>query len=473
MNARFNDVLLAGGVARRQSLLVGLLGSVALGLTLIALPLGFWSVVGLPFALLPFGVVLKSAAESASGERRMIQKLAGAESQVGKAVSRLDEANGQLLRVEQQIDEAEARLSLIPEMERRLDVELRTLKRDVHALKKESGATKVRSVESVAELARVEARLARIKESLSSRLERTSETADGRHREVSRRIDREREERHRATAARDSTGRWPNRILLQMTINRTGSTRLFDVLRCHSDVYVEPLDFIWRSLGLAGRRYPVGLSDGKEKSTSIVSQGSIGVGIRSMRAPIAGMPDPATGHVAVEKAHPQFFDFDVERFVDAIDAVSSEHSVEIDIVYQIRNPLDVMWSMAEYKQRDPTWHGQLTIEGIPALVRGEFEALQFLLRAKPGLVIDYEDVNESSPVMMELARLVSRASSEADCHRWLQSAFAATSRSGIVATDFVGQRQDRVADGPENMWRPYVDDLVICEAIYRRLVDFR
>lgn len=291
-----------------------------------------------------------------------------------------------------------------------------------------------------------------------------------RHAANARRLERERRSRHVAFAARDSSQEMPNRLLLQMTINRTGSTRLFDILRCHPDVYLEPLDFIWGALGLKGRRYPVGLSDLPGASTSIVTQDEIGVAIRSMTARHAGCADDSHGAIAVEKAHPQFFDFNNEQFLERLGYIEQHHGVAVDLLYQIRRPLDVMWSMAEYKLRDPSWTGALTIDAIPEFIARGYQSLEALSVARSGIVVDYEDVEPHSRKMLDLGLHLNPAMEETEVENWLAGAFEATSRSHVETTAFVGEHARRVPEGPDGVWRHSAALLLECERAYEQVL---
>ena len=131
-------------------------------------------------------------------------------------------------------------------------------------------------------------------------------------------LDIERQRRLAELAVRRSSDQVPPRVVVQMTLARSGSTRLFDMLRCHPDVFMEPSDRIWSELGLRGRRYPVGLSDLPGAATPIVASPNSGSLIRSMRQDDAAVADPPTGMIAVEKAHPSFYDFETDVFVAAL-----------------------------------------------------------------------------------------------------------------------------------------------------------
>ena len=490
MAVRFSALLRDGGAVRRRVVLVGLMASLAVGLVVMIVPIGGWRIVGVLLVLVPLAVVLKGLVETLLELPSLAKRHDATQSRFG---ARLDDASARFDDASARFDDLDERIATFVRHSRRSSEETNArlddvlslaitaqqdqaglndrLRSDIQSLDNASAEARERADRVVAEIERIEARTDRLKESMLLRLDEAKTTSEGRHRDTSRRIERERRSRHLATAARDSGGRWPERVLLQMTINRTGSTRLFDILRSHSDVYVEPLDFIWTALGLDGRRYPVGLSDPPGAAISIVSQGEIGVGIRSMRPPMPGMADEPSGSIALEKAHPQFFDFDVAAFDASLDEISRAHSLSVDVVYQIRPPLDIMWSMAEYKRRDPTWHGDLTVDGVPELVRAEYEALASLAQLRPGLVVDYSRISKDDEVMLELSRLVAPDSTTEERESWLETSFASTERTAIQGTAFVGEHEERTPAGPDGVWVRHEEHLAACSAIYERLVD--
>ena len=266
-------------------------------------------------------------------------------------------------------------------------------------------------------------------------------------------LNTERQRRHAEVAVLRSSDQVPRRVVLLMTLARSGSTRLFDMLRCHDDVFMEPSNRIWSGLGLGGRRYPIGLSNLPGASTPIVAFPNSGSLIRSMRSDDPTRVDPSSGAIAVEKAHPSFFDFDTDAFLIALGEFESRHECSLDLVYQVRNPLDVMWSMAEYKQRSPDWHGTLTVPEIPDLVRRNLTALCALIESRDGIAIDYSDIRAESSKLYQLAELLAPAATSEIHRNWIATALARTEREKLPAKNiFIGDRSTRSRLGPENCW---------------------
>ena len=112
-----------------------------------------------------------------------------------------------------------------------------------------------------------------------------------------------------------------------------------------------------------------------------------------------------------------------------------------------------MWSMAEYKQRAPDWHGALTVAEIPDLVHRNLAALIALIERRDGLVIDYSQIRSGSPRLHRLAGLLAPTES-ADAHEdWIANSLARTERRQLTAeTTFVGEHASRSAIGPDGCW---------------------
>ena len=289
------------------------------------------------------------------------------------------------------------------------------------------------------------------------------------HSQTNRRIDRERSSRLRSFAARDSLGRFPEVLLLQVTLWRTASTRLFDMLRTHPAVYVEPLPFIWDALQLSGNRYPAGLANQQRAGTAIVNQGAAGVAIPSLTASFDAMPDAAHGRVAVEKAHPHFFGFDSELFSRRLSRLEDQHQLQVVVIYQTRAPLDVMWSMAEYKQRDPTWQGSLEIADIPDLVARSYSSLNLLASLRPGAFVDFDEMSQDRSRLSQLARLIDPTMTDAENDKWAEQALSLTDRKKLESTAFVGPHGERVRTGPDNVWASCIATIDQADSQYRAM----
>ena len=280
--------------------------------------------------------------------------------------------------------------------------------------------------------------------------------------ETSSRLSRERAERILADAAASSGG--GRDVLVLVTVQRTGSTLLFDRIRRHPAVEVEGCADTWRALRQHGRRYPQAFCDVDARGQAIEVQDGIG-------AMIPGRP--ATGEPSwfVEKTHPEFFDFEASRLVAGIESLV-EAGRRVEIVLGVRDPIETMWSMSLYQRRDPSWYGWLDPAGIPEFVASSLETLAAVAAAHPCRVMDYAGPESQRAILRSLAiDLFGDASTDADI--WLDTVEAETVGSARVSKEgsgFIGAPTTaRDPAGPEGIWSDVGADIERAAAAYDRL----
>lgn len=283
-------------------------------------------------------------------------------------------------------------------------------------------------------------------------------------------VAKERRSRALDSARQRSSGNMPERLLLQMTVPRTASTLLFELLRAHPSVYVEPLAFIWTALFGFGRRYPTDLSDiaGASVPLEVVPGG--GCYVRSMQPLDFRQLDPATGPIALEEAHPEFFAFDVDGFRRNIDYLAEKHGVEVQFVYQIRQPLEVMWSFAEYKARSPKWKANVPAHDIPIHIAKHYDSLAKLQVTHPGVVIDFEEIKPESDALRDLARILTPDVSNAVIDEWLARGFERADLKVAHQAGFVAERDaQRGPSGPGGAWLRHQDVIQAANTTYAQI----
>jgi hypothetical protein len=191
----------------------------------------------------------------------------------------------------------------------------------------------------------------------------------------------------------------PPYVLILITIPRSGSTWLFDSLRSHPAIYILPSGVIYTRLGLRGRRYPLDLSNGplasvkievrpdsknKNKKWSKVPQFSIKNGNKYV-------PEEALKNsYAIEKCHPHFFDYDVSKFIGAINTL--EKKVNFQIIYQVRDPEASLVSFFRYQRRNPSWYPNRSAEEVLIHLRRSYDAILEMASNRHGLIVDYGDI---------------------------------------------------------------------------------
>lgn len=185
----------------------------------------------------------------------------------------------------------------------------------------------------------------------------------------------------------------PDAFLLLVTLPRSGSTWLYDSLRCHPLIFVQPTALVWDILDLTGRRYPRGLSNDPFAQARIEVRNGIWDFIPHFGISYDDnilMENSLSQRFAIEKLHPHFFKQQVGKFLRAIESLGNYG--EVRLVYQIRDPLETMLSFMSYKDRDPGWNSQLSSNEVPGYLSGLYSTLHELSVKKVGPIVDYDDL---------------------------------------------------------------------------------
>ena len=264
------------------------------------------------------------------------------------------------------------------------------------------------------------------------------------------------------------------RILLLFTIHRSGSTWLFDMLRTHPAVRIEPTARVWTELGIDGWRYPGAFHD--IDGAMIPLEVTPGLGAAIPAFPRALIPDirqvDDADRWALEKAHPQFVDFNANQLAARIRDLR-ERGVDVEVVYGVRNPLHSMWSMAEFKIRDPNWYRNLQVEEVPQFIAKSLETLAEVHALVGGTVVEYENLPNGA-VMNRLCQRFDASWGDAAVKAWLAHAVSVTERSKRQQrTDsaFLGKRgRSRDPAGPERAWLTCAADIEMANETHRRLL---
>ena len=261
------------------------------------------------------------------------------------------------------------------------------------------------------------------------------------------------------------------RLLLLFAIRRSGSTWLFDLLRTHPAVRLEPTVRIWTRLGMKGGRYPDAFHHAEGASLPLEIAPGFGAAIPAFpRADVPSIDDAECW--ALEKAHPEFVGFAANGLVARIRNLR-ESGVEVEVVYCVRNPIDSMWSMAELKARNPNWYRALPVEQVPRHIAKSLGVLVDLNDLIGGSVIEYEALPHGM-AMKRLGRMLDPSWGDAEVEAWLSHAASVTDRSNRrqgPGAGFFGERdRTRSPDGPDQAWLACEADVETANAAHRRLV---
>jgi hypothetical protein len=287
---------------------------------------------------------------------------------------------------------------------------------------------------------------------------------DTTRRRIQREVARERSQRISGVARALTSGRRPDKLLLIIATHRAGSTLLLDLIRSIEGVGMWPSAEWWDRLGLEGRRYPGDLSDDADGTRELEVQPGQGSLVPELRDRYASAP------IAVEKLHPEFFGYDHAAFAARL--VDMRRELPTEVVYLARRPLDAMWSMAEYKSRNPDWYAHLDVTQVPELIRRSLRTMLDLSETSPGVVFDYEQlIPADASLARELAPLID-ATTEAlePMLRRAHDSLRSDSRPGNRRGVFVGrQGSPRPEEGPDGAWSELAETMAAANSLYSRI----
>jgi hypothetical protein len=186
----------------------------------------------------------------------------------------------------------------------------------------------------------------------------------------------------------------PTRAVILLSSPRSGSTWLFDAIRCHPAIYVHPSAVIYERLGMKGRRYPRDLSNGPHSVQEIEVKRQ-----HWERIPMFDVSDMMEKTperflcetYAIEKCHPEFFNYDASVFLDNVRRLE-EKSVQLKFVYQVREPRASIASFMSYQKRNLTWYPKTKDARLATYMCQTYETILEVARQRRGHIIDYADL---------------------------------------------------------------------------------
>lgn len=267
----------------------------------------------------------------------------------------------------------------------------------------------------------------------------------------------------------------PPRIAILLTNPRSGSTWLFDALRCHPAVQIEPRADVFRYFGMTGRRYPRDLSGTTETGLQVEVQPGNWEALPTFPLPAeVGQQAAALPVYSLEKCHPHFFRQDVDGFVRRLRQLEGHSTVRM--MYQVRDPAESLISFLRYKERNPTWNTHLAPAMIPAHMRRIYESLLACAAAYPGQIVDYTELEDQTEATLRRLFDSLWPSQAAYDEPLIQAIIHATGREQRQATSFLGQQvtkseRDRAAYA--DLFTRAADDINGCYTAYHALLSMR
>lgn len=266
-------------------------------------------------------------------------------------------------------------------------------------------------------------------------------------------------------------GRVPDRAVLLLTNPRSGSTWLFDALRCHPGLVVQPEADLWKYLRLRGRRYPRDLKGDPANAVEIEVQAGKWEMLPRYALPSAlTSPARTVEHYTLEKLHPNFFNHDVDSFVAKLRGLNARGSIRV--IYQVREPRESIVSFLRYKERNPSWYSHLSPEQVFPHMRRTYESLAVCAAAYPGYIVDYETLEQDTHATLKriFAWLWPGKKPTSDA-ALLDEIVEATRRGKRGATPFLGAQISAPDDAAyAELFARFADDVAACEVAYRTLL---
>lgn len=255
----------------------------------------------------------------------------------------------------------------------------------------------------------------------------------------------ERQRQSLAFARRDADRVAYTGALAMITPQRSGSTWLFDILRCHPDVLMAPTADLFRALGGTGRRYPVDLSDTSDASLDIETAEGLGAAIPDYLPPPGFRDRSGQPTFAIEKLHPMALGFDAAAFADRLSAVAAELPDGVQPLYLVREPADSLRSFLSYQERSPWWHADLPGSAALDMYLRSYEMIAELIVKLPGMVVTYGQLANPIGLVTRLYRTINPDLGPEAALELAVHALEATSR------DKRSQKGPFIADGRENV----------------------
>jgi hypothetical protein len=195
---------------------------------------------------------------------------------------------------------------------------------------------------------------------------------------------------------------FPDVLVLILAIQRSGSTWLFDTLRCHP--WISPLEqaSIFEWLGLKARRYPRDMIIAGGQGQLIEIEPDIWELIPQFPLlDMAGNPEE-TVPAAIEKFHAHDFHFDVEQLCNRLDKMD-KLGKRLLMVYQIRQPMAAANSFLNYQHRRNDWYPHVKGDELAQFICESFRVISEVAARYPGIIVDYGQMTKGMHKVVEQA----------------------------------------------------------------------
>lgn len=273
----------------------------------------------------------------------------------------------------------------------------------------------------------------------------------------------------------------PENALILLTSHRSGSTWLSDAIRAHPAVEYYPTAILSEQLGISGRRYPKDLSNQIDGCYEIEVQP--GKWDKIPQFDVSSDLDPQSRSIhfepyAIEKCHPSFFDFDVDRFLQGIQ-VLEESGTSVKLIYLVRDPRSLIASFLNYQSRQPSWYAKMMPEQIPKFLYQTYECIYNIMVVNPGSLLDYRDLKTdlADQLVGIYLKLWSHLSRQQEDMILQVSKLASKStdrfrRMTQTGSPFLGETEGSIQGGDSQyntVFAQYQDSIKDCYEVYHKL----
>lgn len=184
-----------------------------------------------------------------------------------------------------------------------------------------------------------------------------------------------------------------NRTLIILSNPRSGSTWLFDAIRCHPAVEMLVRGDVYRDLDLEGRRYPRDLVPSNRNHLNVEVRPDLD---KWAKVPLFSLPADdynIPGEIlekkfAVEKIHPHFYRFDIDSFLSRVDTYTDKNRI-LEMIYLVRDPKASLVSFYNYQKRNPKWNSGKTPVDVIKHMNLIYQSILEIAKRRKGLIVDY------------------------------------------------------------------------------------
>jgi len=183
----------------------------------------------------------------------------------------------------------------------------------------------------------------------------------------------------------------PPRVLILLSVQRSGSTWLFDALRSHPAINIQKSAEIFSRLCKTGRRYPGDLSGiGKDLFEVTTGTWEKIPDFKVKEGNNLVPPEILRNQYTIEKWHPFFFKHDFQTFLQNISEL--EKKAMVKFIYLIRDPKNAIISFLNYQKRNSSWNEHISHKKLPQHMKYMYDSLLRMAIERKGIIVEYEDM---------------------------------------------------------------------------------